>query len=235
MNKTIFKKARKIHKWLGYLLALQILAWLLGGLVMSVIPLEKVHGKHLASYVLSNPFTQRDYTASIDNIISQVTNPQKIIFEHFLTTPLITVINKNGQQSFNAKTGLIFTAPAKMHIIENAKAHLLIDAQLLNATFIKQGPREIGYKENIWKVTFDDTLNTTIYLSASNGKVVSIRSTLWRIFDFFWMLHIMDYDERENFNNPLLISFAATSVIFCLCGLLLLMQTIRFKRLPFKK
>jgi hypothetical protein len=44
------------------------------------------------------------------------------------------------------------------------------------------------------------------------------------------MLHIMDYDERENFNNPLLISFAATSVLFCLSGFLLLLQNIRIKR-----
>ena len=30
MDKRIFKHARKFHKWLGYLLALQIFAWLLG-------------------------------------------------------------------------------------------------------------------------------------------------------------------------------------------------------------
>ena len=90
--------------------------------------------------------------------------------------------------------------------------------------------REVGYKTNVWQVQFDDTFNTTLYLSENNGKVVTVRSTLWRIFDFFWMLHIMDYDERENFNNPLLISFSATSVLFCLSGILLLIQNIRLKR-----
>ncbi len=92
MNKKIFKHARKLHKWLGYLLALQILAWLLGGLVMSAIPLDKVHGKHLATRTLNNPFTQADYVASLDDIASQVANPTQIIFENFLTTPIITVI-----------------------------------------------------------------------------------------------------------------------------------------------
>ena len=48
MNKRLFKYARKGHKWLGYLLAIQLLLWLSGGLVMSSLPLEKVHGKHLA-------------------------------------------------------------------------------------------------------------------------------------------------------------------------------------------
>jgi len=230
MNKKTFKHARKLHKWLGYLLALQILAWLLGGLVMSAIPLDKVHGKHLATKALSKSFTQADYPTSLDNITSQVANPTQILFEGFLTTPLITVISNTEQQSFNALTGRPFEPPTKIQITANAKAHLLIDAQVISTTLLKKGTREVGYKTNVWQVQFDDMLSTTLYLAASNGKVVTIRSTLWRIFDFFWMLHIMDYDEREDFNNPLLISFAATSVLFCLSGILLLIQNIRLKR-----
>ncbi|WP_405598519.1 MULTISPECIES: hypothetical protein [unclassified Pseudoalteromonas] len=230
MKKT-FKPARKLHKWLGYLLALQILAWLLGGLVMSATSLEKVHGKHLATRTLNNPFTQTDYVASLDNITSQVKNPTQIIFENFLTTPLITVISKSEPHSFNGITGRPFEAPTKIQITENAKAHLLINAEPMSTTFLKQGSREVGYKKDIWQVQFNDTFNTTLYLSASNGKVVTIRSTIWRIFDFFWMLHIMDYDQREDFNNPLLISFSATSVLFCLSGVMLLIQSFRVKRL----
>jgi len=228
--KNIFKPARKLHKWLGYLLALQILAWLLGGLIMSAIPLEKVHGKHLATRTLNNSFTQADYIASLDDIASQVANPTQIIFESFLTTPIITVTNKDEQQSFNGITGRPFEPPTKIQITANAKAHLLINAQPVSTLLLKQGTREVGYKSNIWQVQFDDTFNTTLYLSANNGKVVTVRSTLWRIFDFFWMLHIMDYDEREDFNNPLLISFAAISVLFCLSGILLLIQNIRRQR-----
>ena len=228
--KNIFKPARKLHKWLGYLLALQILAWLLGGLIMSAIPLEKVHGKHLATRTLNNSFTQADYIASLDDIASQVANPTQIIFESFLTTPIITVKNKDEQQSFNGITGRPFEPPTKIQITANAKAHLLINAQPVSTLLLKQGTREVGYKSNIWQVQFDDTFNTTLYLSANNGKVVTVRSTLWRIFDFFWMLHIMDYDEREDFNNPLLISFAAISVLFCLSGILLLIQNIKRQR-----
>jgi hypothetical protein len=44
------------------------------------------------------------------------------------------------------------------------------------------------------------------------------------------MLHIMDYDERSNFNNPLLISTAAASLLFTLTGILLLWQRYRPRR-----
>jgi uncharacterized iron-regulated membrane protein len=230
MNKTWFKKARKLHKWLGYILVFQLLAWLLGGLVMSAIPLEKVHGKHLAQRSLNNPFIHTDYTASLDYIVSQSAHPQQILYSHFLTTPTITVIGRDDTHVFNGITGKLFHPPTKMQIITNANEHLLIKANLIKAKLLKQAPREAGYKANVWQLDYDDALNTTLYLEANTGKVVAIRSTLWRIFDFFWMLHIMDYDERENFNNPLLISFAASSVLFCLSGLLLLLQNIRLRK-----
>lgn len=230
MNKRLFKYARKLHKWLGYLLAIQIFAWLIGGLVMSAIPLEKVHGKHLAARSLENPFTQADYPTSLDNIVAQVANPTKISYTHFLTTPIIAVTNENAEHIFNGLTGRPFAAPNQSQIIANANAHLLIDAHVTQAKKLKTGIREVGYKHNIWQVSYDDLLSTTIYLSSNSGEVITVRSTLWRIFDFFWMLHIMDYDEREDFNNPLLISFAASSVLFSVTGIILLFQTVRLKR-----
>lgn len=52
------------------------------------------------------------------------------------------------------------------------------------------------------------------------------RNRIWRLYDFFWMLHIMDYDERENFNNPLIRAFAATGLLFALSGLFLVAQRV---------
>lgn len=230
MNKRIFKHARKLHKWLGYLLALQIFAWLLGGLVMSAIPLEKVHGKHLAARQLDNPFKQQDYSASLDSIVAQLSDPVQISYRHFLTTPIIVVTTAQGESSYNGRTGQLLAAPTQQNIIANAKAHLLIDATVIHVMQLDIGPREVGYKGNLWQVQFDDLWSTTLYLSALNGQVITVRSTIWRIFDFFWMLHIMDYDEREDFNNPLLISFSATSVLFCITGMLLLLQNVRLRR-----
>ena len=55
------------------------------------------------------------------------------------------------------------------------------------------------------------------------------RNDDWRFFDFFWMLHIMDYKERENFNNPLLITVSIFALFTVLAGLLLLV--LRLQRL----
>ena len=191
---------------------------------MSAIPLDKVHGNHLAKRTLSNPFIMSDYKADLNSIASNADRPTSLSFSHFLDTPIIKL---NGQQAkvFNGLTGTVLQPPTRSEIIQQANAHLLIDAQVIAAVQLQQGAREVGHRTGVWQVTYDDMLSTTLYLDASSGEVITVRSSLWRIFDFFWMLHIMDYQEREDFNNPLLISFAATSVLFALSGVLLLLQS----------
>lgn len=57
--------------------------------------------------------------------------------------------------------------------------------------------------------------------------IEKVRTDMWRLFGFFWMLHIMDYKERENFNHPLLISAAGLALITVLAGLVLLIVRVR--------
>jgi hypothetical protein len=37
-----------------------------------------------------------------------------------------------------------------------------------------------------------DPTNTTIYVSSEFGRVESFRNNKWRLFDFLWMMHMMD-------------------------------------------
>lgn len=67
-----------------------------------------------------------------------------------------------------------------------------------------------------WAVTFDHPTNTTVYVSAESGKVESFRNNQWRVFDFLWMGHTMDYRGRDNINNWLLRIFS----VFGLCTIL---------------
>jgi len=41
------------------------------------------------------------------------------------------------------------------------------------------------------------------------------------------MLHIMDYDEREDFNHPLLYLTALAALLFSLSGVVLIFYTMR--------
>jgi hypothetical protein len=47
-----------------------------------------------------------------------------------------------------------------------------------------------------------------------------VRSDIWRLYDFFWMLHIMDYETLDDFNHPLLIAIAAFSLFITVSGII---------------
>ncbi|MFX8028156.1 hypothetical protein ABTK68_19440, partial [Acinetobacter baumannii] len=49
----------------------------------------------------------------------------------------------------------------------------------------------------VWRVAFADAEDTTVYLTLQ-GDVLEHRNKTWRLFDFFWMLHIMDYSGRQD-------------------------------------
>lgn len=231
MNKRLFKRARTLHKWLGYLLALQIFFWLLGGLVMSAIPLEMVHGKHLAQREIPHSLSADNFQASLDNIVANVGDIRSISYGALLSKPVYKIETPNGQLIFNALTGLQLALPSRQEIQQLAEQHYLGTGSIQTVQLLDEGPREVGFRKGVWQVIFDDQVATTLYFSKQSGQIITVRSTIWRIFDFFWMLHIMDYEDREDFNNPLLISFSVVAVLFCVSGMIMLFQGGASKRM----
>src|SRR3546814_3171030 len=49
---------------------------------------------------------------------------------------------------------------------------------------------------------------TRVYIAQNSGRIVAVRNGTWRLYDFFWGLHIMDWKNHEDFNTPWLIGFA---------------------------
>jgi exosortase/archaeosortase len=57
--------------------------------------------------------------------------------------------------------------------------------------------------------------------------LVTKRHDFWRLFDIMWMLHIMDYDTREDIHNPLLTIMASLALLTALAGLALVYISFR--------
>jgi hypothetical protein len=67
-------------------------------------------------------------------------------------------------------------------------------------------------------------------LSPHTGELLAKRHDLWRWFDFLWMFHIMDYEERSDVNNTLLRITASVGLVFALSGLWLLFYSFSRRR-----
>lgn len=70
-------------------------------------------------------------------------------------------------------------------------------------------------------ITFDNDSETTIYVASELGTVQSFRNGKWRIFDFLWMTHTMDYQGRDNISNYVLRIFSIFGIITVVSGFLL--------------
>src|SRR3546814_16302027 len=72
-----------------------------------------------------------------------------------------------------------------------------------------------------------DVCSSDLYVSGQDGRVLERRNDTWRIFDFVWMLHIMDYTGRQDFNNPLVIMADSGGQWLALSGVWLLVTSFR--------
>lgn len=98
--------------------------------------------------------------------------------------------------------------------------------RMASPRYRSSAPREArDHKGPMWEVRFADDAGTTLYISADDGRVLERRTDAWRLFDIAWMLHIMDYRTRSDFNHPLLVGSAIAGTWMALSGLWLLGAT----------
>lgn len=210
---------RKLHKYLGWLLLLQLLCWFGSGLVMSLLPISEVRGEHLRKTL-----TLPDWTRAISPASLAQQHPgHQLTLSQQGSTPVYQFSTEQQQLYYSA-----LTAEA-LPPLTQAQVKILVLRQYQGETEIKQiqrltqAPFEVRHlTAPLWQVQFADEEGSSFYLEEYTGKVLSVRTNNWRLFDFVWMLHIMDYQDREDFNHPLLILFSATALFFTLTGAFLL-------------
>jgi uncharacterized iron-regulated membrane protein len=82
----------------------------------------------------------------------------------------------------------------------------------------------------LWKVGFSVPESLNLYIEPWTGELVARRTARWRVFDFLWMLHIMDFEERDDFNTLLLHLAAALGLVLGITGLIYWLMTTRLFR-----
>ena len=60
-----------------------------------------------------------------------------------------------------------------------------------------------------------------VYVDPFSGEISAIRSLQWRIWDFMWGIHIMDWVERDNIDNFWLKIFSFIALFTSLSGIIL--------------
>jgi len=219
---------RKLHKWVGLIIALQFVMWTGSGLTMSLLDHERVEGHHHQTSHAHEPPKWPSGTLAPAQIVAAVKTPVQMIEATWLRErPVYRLTNKAAVWLVDARDG----APARVdaHVASAiAAADYRGDGRPGRPDWLSKANLEArGHSGPIWRVPFNDKDATTLYISALDGRILERRNDTWRIFDFVWMLHIMDYTGRENFNNPLVIMAASGGLWIALSGAWLLVTSFR--------
>jgi len=230
MNKSFL--ARSLHKWIGLIVGLQVLIWLATGLYMVVLDLDFIHGDPLVRNMQQAVAVPDSSRINVAALRAQYPDATDIGLRPVMGKGFFTVTTPQNRYLIDPQSAQVISPLNEEFARKIAVFHFNDKASIREARLIASDPpREIGPRRlPLWRVDFIDRYSTSFYIDPYSGALVTRRHQYWRVFDFFFMLHIMDYDERSDAHNPLLKIAQFTGVIFGLTGLWLLFYSFRKRR-----
>ena len=224
---------RRTHKWLALVVGVQALLWTLTGLYMVVVHIDTIHGDHLVRAPKVEPFDLASL-APPSQIVAAAPGVSEVRLERLFDQPVWRAETPEGTRLFNAHSATPLPALTEQQVRAQAWRIYAGNGKIVSVRLLTTAPQEMQTrKPPYWQVEFEGWNRPTLYLSPTTGELISRRHALWRVFDFAWMLHIMDYDERSDVNNPLLRVATWSVFAMALTGAWLLIWS--FKRRKKKK
>jgi hypothetical protein len=202
---------------------------------MSFMPIEEIHGDHLLK-------PQTADSVSLDQLdlrplLQQLDKPVlSLLVKPWLGQTVIEVKTATGVMLYDTPDLNPITPLSEAVIKKILADQLLAEFNIVSIQRLTEVPNEVrGRAAPLWQVQLDGNENTSIYVSEQSGEIVAKRTDRWRLFDFMWMLHIMDYDERSDFNHPLLYLTALSALLFTFSGFVLLFFSFKRYKKPVNK
>ena len=215
---------RRIHKWIGLILGLQFLIWTVSGAMMAVLDMDTVAGgKAIAGAsptlpVESTAWPQVQRALGGEPVTAVAIRP-------LLDRPILEVATRKGVKLFDAADGRQVRVDAALARNVAQRGYGGSGAVRRVQPLAKLELAVRAHALPIWRVDFADEANSSFYVSGTTGKLLERRNDTWRTWDFFWMLHNMDYVNRTSFNHPLIVVLAFGIVWLAITGFWLLFRT----------
>lgn len=225
--------ARLGHRWIAALIGIQLVIWSATGLYMTAVDLDFIHGDSLVRNLAPRLQVERVRVLPV-----QLRERYPDAHEFALRSlpydglPVYEVRRDGGTTLVDATTGTVLSPLPEALVAEVARGHYAGRGTLERVARLERDPpMEVRSAPlPLWRVDFDDWLETTLYVHPDSGRLVARRHRFWRWFDFFWSLHIMDYRERADVDNWLLRTVTVAAVALALSGAWLVAYSFPWRR-----
>ena len=219
---SVQKTARKYHKWLMLFLSAQFVIWSVTGTYMVFFDIDYIHGDSLVQnhQTKINP-DNIQYT--VKQLTDKYPSATDINVVKFIDQEVYVFTNKTSNYMVAANSGELLSPLNSRQAINAAKYYYSGEGKVINVELISDNPPfELRARAlPAWRIDFDDFGSPTIYVSAQTGELVGKRHQFWRIFDWMFRLHVMDYDDGADIDNSLLFWLTLFATVAAFCGLLL--------------
>ena len=219
-------RLRRWHLWLGWIVGLPILFWVVSGLVMVARPIEEVRGTHL----LESPPPLQLRSAPVPPPLGQAAVASVALEQRAAGPRWVVQMHDGATRLADPATGKwlpeLSAQEAAREVVSRYKGSAGVAA--VNRVDADDPPLDFRRPVAAWQVRMGD--GTNVYVEAASGKIAATRTRFWRVYDWMWGLHIMDLKTREDTHNPLVIIFGLIALVTTVLALALLPMTLKRRR-----
>lgn len=217
MNRRLYA----IHRWLSAIALVQLAIWATSGFFFAVVPEKTLKGAPIAGAHVAPISTNEALVspAAIARKLAPLGHVDRIELVGTPDGPFYRAKVGDRRFRFDARTG-------DERPVDEAEARAVASRdqpgspKALSLSRIERDPH-IEYRGKplpAWRVLLDDGAGTAVYVDAVTGEVTARRNDVWRVYDFLWGLHLMDYGQRETRSHPLLAGAAFLGVLTVISG-----------------
>jgi len=206
---------RNIHKYLSFLISIQLLLWTVSGIYFAFNKIENVRGEQYRE--------EPNFNVDFSKLNFQIDGAQNIRVIDRMDEEILVVDGIYGREYLNFEGKNVEQLKVEEAKTLSAKQTSLIPESVELITENTIGSEYRGRALPIYRVTSVNEAGQSInvYLNVYTGEVEAVRSNQWRIWDLMWGFHIMDWETREDIDNLLLKIFSILALISSITGVLL--------------
>jgi hypothetical protein len=214
--------ATKAHRWLAALIGIQILIWFGSGTIMAILPMEKVRGEHLLKKSDPVVLANKDLTGNTARVLAQLPRPpHKVEIYALAGRPVLRAEDSTGAALFDITTARQISPLPKATAISLVQAGSTKALPRATARWITEKSTDYRGDLPAWRVDGNDDEDARFYVDPTSGQIKPVRTGLWRIYDFIWGLHIMDWKNHSDTGSLLLSISGGLAVLAALAGIVL--------------